>query len=693
MDDGVSKQRGRTESGRNGGESSARTWIIEHDDLKTGTQTLMDATAPVVEIDRSRMARTQANALGSAWATYQLYPDPRGRIGFDRALQDLADAPGLDYLEVGPQAFIWEGSNLHVTHAGTRRIVDRLFASNVAAIQFVSSPDADDLLALFEVLRLAPEALDDRGGATACLQGAGVHSIRLLERQLLSDEEQDDQEEPESDLTETTDRWEATRFSGDPGGLAAALLKAAGDDPSALASLVIDTYVRAHTLIDQQDIWNHEEMVHTFVDMFFFFPREYQAPLITGVLGRQHESPFRIFLDQFASHEINELAPFLDPSIHPLLLEYARIASENQDRSREIIDLLNEAGPEDSVDAVVGRRIQAVLAASSGDADAAGSRALARLTAQRPDSRITYAAGVGVVGRLLSVAESPAETLRVLRIWAGKTAQAIRDRNPDGALTWLQAVADSSSLAHSATGPASQALGEAIDSSIVADLVEVLHDPPDSMTANELLRRLAPHITGHLIELLGEEEDGHRRRGLLAMVVEASQTNADQVVAYLDDPRWYLVRNLAFVLGRSRQPELVPHVLPLTKHPDARVRREALRAIHSLTGYADISPYVNGLTDPDESVRKAAITVLRTCDDRTLVPMLETVLASPVDTDLKLDVVTLLSTHLTAESRDGTPLVAQARSALERLAQTGSGSRGANRKVRAAARQALEEAA
>jgi len=177
------------------------------------------------------------------------------------------------------------------------------------------------------------------------------------------------------------------------------------------------------------------------------------------------------------------------------------------------------------------------------------------------------------------------------------------------------------------------------------------------------------------------------------MVVEVSQTNPGPVVAHLDDPRWYLVRNLAFVLGRSRHSEVAPHVLPLTKHLDARVRREALRAIHSLTRYADIAPYVDGLTDPDESVRKAAFTVLRSCDDRTLIPALESILASQVDTDVKLDVITLLDVYLIADARGRTPLAADARSALERVAQPASGGRGVGRTVRAAARQAIGEAA
>jgi hypothetical protein len=172
-----------------------------------------------------------------------------------------------------------------------------------------------------------------------------------------------------------------------------------------------------------------------------------------------------------------------------------------------------------------------------------------------------------------------------------------------------------------------------------------------------------------------------------------SQDNPNRIVAHLDDPRWYLIRNLVFVLGRCRNPDVVAHVVPLTEHIDARVRRESLRAIHSLTRYEDITPFVDGMTDPDESVRKAALTILRTCEGRAVVPALEAILTSSVDTEIKLDVIALLGMQFATDAQAGTPLSAAARNALERQAASGSGGRGANRALRSAARQALEGSA
>ncbi|MEE8497165.1 MAG: hypothetical protein V3S62_01375, partial [Acidimicrobiia bacterium] len=112
-----------------------------------------------------------------------------------------------------------------------------------------------------------------------------------------------------------------------------------------------------------------------------------------------------------------------------------------------------------------------------------------------------------------------------------------------------------------------------------------------------------------------------------------------------------------------------------------RVRREALRAIYALTRHTDIGPFIDGLADPEESVRTVAATLLRNCDDGVLVPALETLLASEADTSVKLGVIALLGTKLTAD----------ARAALEQQAQGRSGGQGVTRAVRNAARRILED--
>jgi HEAT repeat protein len=215
---------------------------------------------------------------------------------------------------------------------------------------------------------------------------------------------------------------------------------------------------------------------------------------------------------------------------------------------------------------------------------------------------------------------------------------------------------------------------------VVIELAEALHESPDSTVGTELLRGLALHVTDHLIELLGSEENRGRRRGLIAMVVEVSRDDPARVVAHLDDPRWYLIRNLAIVLSRCRHPDAIHHVLPLANHLEPRVRREALRAIYALAHHTHLGPFIDGLADPDESVRTVAATILRNCDNEGLVPALEELLSSDGDTNMKLDAIALLGMQPTAD----------AHAALERHAQGRSGGRGVTRAVRNAARQILE---
>ncbi|NIQ93499.1 MAG: HEAT repeat domain-containing protein, partial [Desulfuromonadales bacterium] len=41
--------------------------------------------------------------------------------------------------------------------------------------------------------------------------------------------------------------------------------------------------------------------------------------------------------------------------------------------------------------------------------------------------------------------------------------------------------------------------------------------------------------------------------------------------------RWYVVRNVVYILGEMRNAEVLPHLTKLLKHDDVRVRRETMR--------------------------------------------------------------------------------------------------------------------
>src|SRR3972149_611323 len=48
---------------------------------------------------------------------------------------------------------------------------------------------------------------------------------------------------------------------------------------------------------------------------------------------------------------------------------------------------------------------------------------------------------------------------------------------------------------------------------------------------------------------------------------------------FIADDRWYLVRNIANILGRLQSPEVAVHLERVIDHPEYRVRREVADAL------------------------------------------------------------------------------------------------------------------
>ena len=48
-------------------------------------------------------------------------------------------------------------------------------------------------------------------------------------------------------------------------------------------------------------------------------------------------------------------------------------------------------------------------------------------------------------------------------------------------------------------------------------------------------------------------------------------------VRYLDDPRWFFVRNIIHILRNIQDPQVVPFIRPLMEHPHGKIRHEAIR--------------------------------------------------------------------------------------------------------------------
>jgi len=145
------------------------------------------------------------------------------------------------------------------------------------------------------------------------------------------------------------------------------------------------------------------------------------------------------------------------------------------------------------------------------------------------------------------------------------------------------------------------------------------------------------------------------------------------------DHRWFVVRNVAIALGKAGRLAAIPVLRSLTKHQDARVRVEAIRALAAVDADATLGDVVAAFHDPDRRVRQAAVSLLRACSSPEVVTRLTDVVRlgkiSALEAERLVEVI--------GERRDDA-----ARMALEDIASR-RGRSGAPKAVRSAAKRQL----
>lgn len=130
-----------------------------------------------------------------------------------------------------------------------------------------------------------------------------------------------------------------------------------------------------------------------------------------------------------------------------------------------------------------------------------------------------------------------------------------------------------------------------------------------------------------IIELLGEEKQLGKRLRLMRALKELGEEALEPVRKGLLDSRWYLVRNLAMVLGELKDTRAGGPLMGLMDHPDPRVRREAIWALGSIGYPKAAEAAVKAMEDEDEGVRVKAVEVLKNLGSQEAVERIRSVLS------------------------------------------------------------------
>ncbi len=110
-----------------------------------------------------------------------------------------------------------------------------------------------------------------------------------------------------------------------------------------------------------------------------------------------------------------------------------------------------------------------------------------------------------------------------------------------------------------------------------------------------------------MVEALGAEEDMSVRKYIVDTLIALCRDRVQLLGAYMDDPRWFLVRNIITILARIHTPEAIPYLRKAFYHPNPKVKAETIRALGLTGGYAAGEILMQGLQDPDEKMRVLCI--------------------------------------------------------------------------------------
>jgi HEAT repeat protein len=125
-----------------------------------------------------------------------------------------------------------------------------------------------------------------------------------------------------------------------------------------------------------------------------------------------------------------------------------------------------------------------------------------------------------------------------------------------------------------------------------------------------------------LIERLATESNAQARKFLAETLVRQGLVAVPQLLASLQDERWYVVRNTVAILGQIGDARTISHLRPLLWHEDLRIARETVRALIRIDGPQAVRALVQLLREGREELSPQAILALGAMKNPAAVPCL-----------------------------------------------------------------------
>lgn len=190
--------------------------------------------------------------------------------------------------------------------------------------------------------------------------------------------------------------------------------------------------------------------------------------------------------------------------------------------------------------------------------------------------------------------------------------------------TMLQILKKLNSFANTSASPEQkEILRKAIDAfSTKENLLKVLNSSTDFTVISGYIHMLGSGAAPSIIEILADIDERKMRRFLCDVLVDFAKSDMTPFEKPLMDKRWFLVRNLIMILGMTKDTRAIKLIEKIIRHPEIRIRREAVKALSMFASPEAKRPLMSFLNDSDPTARVNAIRALRKFADKELLGIL-----------------------------------------------------------------------
>jgi len=574
--------------------------------------------------DRASEVTGLLRQLWLGLAAYRLFPGSSDRPGFAAAVERIGEsvraalAAGLIDVEVRSDGFVLAGTPLPANES-TERLARACFERRVERLVIGAVPDVRELERAFAVLSMPPEDLRERGGAEEMLASAGVRSIVLSALGPSAVEGADHEAEdvvanparvPDAHLLASQLRID--ELAGRSGTQAEALferLRGLVSDLSIEAGQEIDLHATVHDVVTDLPAELRRSLVELLVDRVRDDPL---AERLIGTMSNAELTRALVDLGRDGRRDPVELATHLAAAgvRHLDLVDLTEALEAGREEAGTILAGLEAVGVDltqpgtDSPEGSVTDALAGYLAATERDDVRTIQATLPRTDEQRQTSALL------ALHDYVTLERDDERMGEVLSLWAEGLQGAIGMRDP----VRVRELVDSVRYALEGAGDERQSLygsyvRQALAPETVLALVDTARAEDGGATVHEVLDPFGDLGVEVLLDLLAEA-DRERRAHLLAVLRQVARGHLTPVVARLKDPRWYVVRNAANLLGSAGGEEVLDQLAGAARHPSAQVRKEAVKAL-VVAGGVKAVPYLRTLAgEGPQDVRPTAVSVL-----------------------------------------------------------------------------------